>query len=134
MKMVMVNIESRLPPGQRFEQLSHGLTALLPYLSVRNACINLAFWCLIGYFLFFSLKFPSYSLVLLILLLFFCFGLVVVPFVAMYGTFLFFFFFLRRTYGSFYDDLLSYGRKNLVFSILVYFSCCLIIYHYKIFL
>jgi hypothetical protein len=43
MKMVTVNIESRLPPGQRFEQLSRGLTALLPYLSVRNACINLAF-------------------------------------------------------------------------------------------
>lgn len=125
MKMVMVNIESRLPPGQRFEQLSHGLTALLPYLSVRNACINLAFWCLIGYFLFFSLKFPSYSLVLLILLLFFCFGLVVVPFVATYRTFLFFFF-LRRTYGSFCDDLLSYGHKNLVFSVLVYFSCCFI--------
>ncbi|XP_062143471.1 phytyl ester synthase 1, chloroplastic isoform X1 [Alnus glutinosa] len=33
MKMVTVNIESRLPPGQRFEQLSRGLTALLPYLS-----------------------------------------------------------------------------------------------------
>jgi hypothetical protein len=88
-KMAMVNNESRLPPRQRFEQLSHGLTALLPYLSVRNACINLAFLCLIGYFLFFCLKFPSYSLVLHILLLFFCFGLVVVLFVATYGSLFF---------------------------------------------
>jgi hypothetical protein len=71
-KMAMVNIESRLPPRQRFEQLSHGLTALLPYLSVRNACINLAFLCLIGYFLFFCLKFPSYSFITIFLFSFSC--------------------------------------------------------------
>jgi hypothetical protein len=76
---------------------------------------------LIGYFLFFCLKFSSYSLVLHILLLFFCFGLVVVPFVATYGSL---FFLFRRMYGSFCDDLLTYGHKNIVFSVLIYFSCC----------
>ncbi|KAB1202776.1 hypothetical protein CJ030_MR8G022184 [Morella rubra] len=32
-KMAMVNVESKLPPGKRFEQLSLSLTSLLPYLS-----------------------------------------------------------------------------------------------------
>ncbi|XP_035538942.1 acyltransferase-like protein At1g54570, chloroplastic [Juglans regia] len=32
-KMAMVNIESRLPPGKKLEQLSLSLTSLLPYLS-----------------------------------------------------------------------------------------------------
>ncbi|KAM3752894.1 hypothetical protein ACB098_03G051800 [Castanea mollissima] len=32
-KMAAVNIESRFPPGQRFERLSRSLTGLLPYLS-----------------------------------------------------------------------------------------------------
>jgi hypothetical protein len=36
--------------------------------------------------------------------------------------------FFRRTNGSFCDDLLNYGYKNLVFSVLVYFSLCLYIY------
>ena len=36
-KMATVNIESRLPPGQRFERLSRSLSGLLPYLSVRSA-------------------------------------------------------------------------------------------------
>jgi hypothetical protein len=39
-------------------------------------------------------------------------------------------FFFRRTNGSFCDDLLNYGYKNLVFSVLVYFSLCLYIYIY----
>ncbi|GMY21173.1 phytyl ester synthase 1, chloroplastic-like isoform X1 [Fagus crenata] len=32
-KMATVNVESRLPPGQRFERLSRSLSGLLPYLS-----------------------------------------------------------------------------------------------------
>lgn len=35
-KMATVNVESKLPPIQRFEKVSQNLTALLPNLSVRR--------------------------------------------------------------------------------------------------
>lgn len=72
-----------------------------------------------------SILFTSFAF----FLLFFCFGLIVVLFVATYGSL-----FFGEEYGSFCDDLLTYGYKNLVFSVLVYFSLCLIIYHYETFL
>lgn len=37
-KMALVDVESKLPPLQRLEKMSQNLTALLPYLSVRNTC------------------------------------------------------------------------------------------------
>lgn len=37
-KMAMVNIENRLPPRIKLEQLSNNLPALLPRLSVRIDC------------------------------------------------------------------------------------------------
>lgn len=86
-KMAMVNVESKLPPGKRFEQLSLSLTSLLPYLSVRNACINLAF--LVFYklmFLFFFSYFPLFSAALQILSLFVDLGLVILPLVAIYRS------------------------------------------------
>lgn len=35
-KMAMVNVETKLPPIQRYEKMSQNLTALLPCLSVRT--------------------------------------------------------------------------------------------------